>query len=42
MPMNVVVSGRTRLKSVRDIANDAIIGPAVNSRRPISQGPTNR
>ena len=41
MPMNFVVSGWTRLKSVSDITNDAIIGPAMNSTRPISHGPMN-
>jgi hypothetical protein len=41
MPTNFVVSGLTRLKSVSDIANEAIIGPAVNSTRPISHGPMN-
>src|SRR4051794_28258282 len=42
MPMNFVASGLTRLKSVRDITNEATIGPAVNSRSPTSQGLMNR
>src|SRR3954451_11232688 len=36
--MNFVDSGFTRLKSVSDIANEAIIGPAVNRISPTSHG----
>jgi hypothetical protein len=36
--MNLVDSGRTRLKSVSDRTKAAIIGPRVNSARPISHG----
>jgi len=36
--MNFVASGFTRLKSVSDIANEAIIGPAVNRMSPTSHG----
>jgi hypothetical protein len=40
-PTHLVVSGRTRLKSVSDITSEAIIGPAVNSRSPTIHGPMN-
>src|SRR5258708_3830469 len=39
MPMNLVWSAWSRSKLVSDITSDAMIGPAVNSARPISHGP---
>ena len=38
---NLIDSGRRRLKSVSDRMKAAIIGPRVNSPRPISHGPMN-
>src|SRR6478609_9641804 len=37
--MNFQLSGWSRSKSVNDMSIDAIIGPAVKSRRPTSHGP---
>src|SRR6476646_5292611 len=36
--MNLVDSGWTRSKFVNDMTSEAIIGPAVNSRSPMSHG----
>src|SRR4051812_10023950 len=38
--MNLVSSGRSRLKSVNDRASDATSGPTVNSRNPMIHGDT--
>src|SRR6188472_4294185 len=37
--MNFQLSGWSRLKSVNDMSIEAIIGPAVKSRSPMSHGP---
>src|SRR4026209_1945980 len=41
MPTNRVFSTASRLKSVSDMARDAIIGPAGKTARPMSHGPMN-